>query len=375
MKNSVNRLAVMCGALVLACFAVSGCSKGTDNYFMPDAGNTGNVVNFNDAATAEKADDAVAKAAVVAESGNDDKILKIPAKISDRDRYLRTIVAVANSEEMMQLMYDGLSVECEYSLFDFTGDGENDLVVKYGTSEADSIYDFYTMINGKSVKVGEYGAGHSALVSDGRDLIIHMGMQGYEAAHKVKYSDGKVGFEPIFDRYIGSGDYYEFPLYLTTFYADRLTVPDYSGLSHTFAGHTGLGNLYCSDFTVNLPESWANKYVCEYVEWDLYYEMYFYEFDSHEYGDGGELFSLRFMPEDSGYDENSPECVAKLTKHYDNGGGDKGTYSEYIIVEYPAVVNYMAESAENYVAMQKDIKDILKNITYADGVEVKVLVK
>ena len=380
MKNMTNRLAVICGALVIACFAVTGCSKGLEGREAPVADGTENVAVTDDTAVVENSNDgADVGNDVINESGkaDGDAVLKIPAKVSDRERYLRTIVDVANSDVMMQALYDDYSgAICEYSFFDFTCDGENDLIVKYGTSEADLMYDFYTMIDGRSVKVGEFGAGHSALVSDGRDLIIHMGMQGYEEAHRVTYSDGKAEFEPIFDRYMGYSDYYEFPLYLTTFYADNLSVPDYSGLSHTFAGHTGLGNLYCSDFTVNLPESWANKYVCEYVEWDLYYEMHFYECDSFEYGDfGGELFSLRLMSEGSGYDENSPECVAKLTKYYDNGDGDKGSYSEYIVVDYPDVVNYMAEAAQNYIAMQKDIGDILKNITYADGVEVKVLIK
>ena len=379
MKNMTNRLAVIWGALVIACFAVTGCSKWLEGREAPVADGTENVAVTDDTAVVENSNDgADVENDVINESGkaDGDVDLKIPAKVSDRERYLRTIVDVANSDVMMQALYDDYSgAICEYSFYDFTGDGENDLIVKYGLSEAGYMYDFYTVLDGKTVKVGEYSGGHSSLVSDGHDLIVHFGIQGYEEAHRVTYSDGKVGFEPIFDRYVGHREYYEFPLYLTPFYTDRLTYPDYSGLSHTFVGHTGLGNLYCADFTVNLPESWADKYVCEYVEWDMSYEMHFYECDSYEYGEGGELFSLKAIGEDLGYDEKSPESVAKLTKYYDNGNGDKGSYSEYIVVEYPAVVNYMAEAAQNYVAMQKDIGDILKNITYADGVEVKVLIK
>ncbi len=375
MKHVAGKLIIICASLLVSGFLLLGCSDMKNDYVMPGTADIENMPVLTDEAMIAEKESTSKNAVADKENTIEGAATEASAELSDRERYLRTIVEAANSEEMLAAIDDGYDAVCEYSFFDFTKDGVNDLIIKSGTCEADFMYYFYTLIDGKPVKVGEYGGGHSILASDGRDLIVDMGIQGYEEAHRIIYSDGKIGTEEMFNRYVGMRNYYEFPMYLVAFDAKGLPTPDCTAMSQTFVGNTGFGNLYCGNFTVNLPESWADKYVCEFIEWDVSYEMHFYESDSYDYGEGGELFSLLLIPEDSGYDENSPGCVSAMTSSYDNGMGGIGTYTEYLIVDYPAVQSYMPESAEKYLAMQRDIPSILENISYADGVEVSVVLK
>lgn len=62
---------------------------------------------------------------------------------------------------------------------DIDGDGSDELIIHTGENEASRIYSFYTLIDGKSVKLGEVEGWHSNLyMNDGR-LIKANGQGDY----------------------------------------------------------------------------------------------------------------------------------------------------------------------------------------------------
>lgn len=99
-----------------------------------------------------------------------------------------------------------------YAFYDMDLDGVVELVVKRGTCEADYTYEFYDYLNGIPEYLGHVSASHSALVTDGTNLVIHSAQMGYEHADKVIISNGMVETWPILDRAVDleTDDYTEF---------------------------------------------------------------------------------------------------------------------------------------------------------------------
>ncbi len=107
-----------------------------------------------------------------------------------------------------------------YAFFDIDSDGVQEFIVYSGTCEADAAFTFYDFENGIVKYIGDASANSSSLVSDGTYLIISGGHMGYEWAHRVTISGGKIKLETLFDREVDfeTGGYTEFPYSVKTYY-------------------------------------------------------------------------------------------------------------------------------------------------------------
>ena len=100
-----------------------------------------------------------------------------------------------------------------YALWDIDRDGIQELFVLCGHSEADYMYEVYTVSDGSAAYMGEFSGSHTALYGpeeDGEAYIIaaqcHMDR---ETIYHVSVSDGKITGEQISQREVpGGADYY-----------------------------------------------------------------------------------------------------------------------------------------------------------------------
>ncbi|MCC8136421.1 MAG: zinc ribbon domain-containing protein [Ruminococcus sp.] len=66
----------------------------------------------------------------------------------------------------------------EFYLFDADQDGVDELILKAGTCEADTIYEFYTIEDGEIVDLGSISGSHSSLAVDGDTLYTNKAYMG-----------------------------------------------------------------------------------------------------------------------------------------------------------------------------------------------------
>lgn len=110
-----------------------------------------------------------------------------------------------------QVMRNHLSEngQCEYFLFDITGDKLPELWVKTGTCEADYALYVYTYDQEVKQLLKDF-AGHSSFFQ-GKDYVIQMTAQmGYELWTKFTF-DGKIVSEKIFEGSISGDEDYKYP--------------------------------------------------------------------------------------------------------------------------------------------------------------------
>lgn len=88
-----------------------------------------------------------------------------------------------------------------FYLYDMTGDGQEELIVRTGSCEADARYIFYTYSDGNVREVGRIGATHTGIsgISDGTGVIWHHGSQGWESADRITISNGELVRETLIE--------------------------------------------------------------------------------------------------------------------------------------------------------------------------------
>ena len=103
-----------------------------------------------------------------------------------------------------------------YALWDIDRDGIQELFILCGHSEADYMYEVYTVSDGNAAYMGEFSGSHTALYGpeeDGEPYITaaqcHM---DWETIYHVSMADGKITSEQISQREVpGGADYYTNP--------------------------------------------------------------------------------------------------------------------------------------------------------------------
>ena len=81
-----------------------------------------------------------------------------------------------------------------YTLVDLDGDGFKELIVRYGSGEANMVFEFFSGDN----YLGELPAGHSGMEMDGDKLYINMWHRGYQSVDWVYLSGDKLVTENVF---------------------------------------------------------------------------------------------------------------------------------------------------------------------------------
>lgn len=100
--------------------------------------------------------------------------------------------------------FNKLGNKAEASFFtDVNNDKKADMLVLYGTCEADLQIRLYTFYNGKVVYKAKTGGGHSAYNAypNHKGFIRHYAHMGYESLSVIKYKQGK-----LVEKVIGSRD-------------------------------------------------------------------------------------------------------------------------------------------------------------------------
>ena len=92
---------------------------------------------------------------------------------------------------------------------DMDGDNKSEMILPYGTCEADATAYVYKYKGGKAVKVGEFFCGHCMLVNyPGHKGLIRMyAHMSYEEVSTVYLKNGKVKSTSYGNRNVGMGDY------------------------------------------------------------------------------------------------------------------------------------------------------------------------
>lgn len=106
-----------------------------------------------------------------------------------------------NQEDINQKVmttYDGLLGETQsvaHGFGDFNGDGVTDIVLKFGTCEADYKYLFYTYRPGSDYKtdtMGSLGGDHSGIFMYNGNTYLFWGHMGSQTIYKLNFSNGQV---------------------------------------------------------------------------------------------------------------------------------------------------------------------------------------
>ena len=76
----------------------------------------------------------------------------------------------------------------EYMIYDIDKDGTTELILYYGTCEADAEFKFYTYNRKDAVYIGEVGASHSWLygINNANGVYQQRGIQGWESLYVIK---------------------------------------------------------------------------------------------------------------------------------------------------------------------------------------------
>lgn len=113
-------------------------------------------------------------------------------------------------DEYSQTNAENEFFQCEYFLFDITGDGAPELWIKAGTCEADCTLYIYTSAH-KLKKIYEGDAGHSSFYA-GENYVIQMcAHMGYSTWYKITYN-GTIKVSEVWNEDTnGTDDDYKMP--------------------------------------------------------------------------------------------------------------------------------------------------------------------
>lgn len=87
-----------------------------------------------------------------------------------------------------QYLWDGVY------FVDMDGDNKAEMILPYGTCEADAVAYVYKYKSGKAVKVAQFGYGHTMLVNypGHKGVICMMAHMGYEEIYTISLKNGKL---------------------------------------------------------------------------------------------------------------------------------------------------------------------------------------
>lgn len=148
----------------------------------------------------------------------------------------------------------GLSYR-EYYVYDINKDGTPELIIRLGTTPNDLLYEYFSYVDDKVVKIGEYEHIRSSLMTypEGNGIIVHGGAQGTRWIYLVSYVNGKLKEEIILEPT-------EMDVSLGKIIPNSITFTD--NYSERKIGNTTVLDRYFKNNTVVLTnkENAANQY-------------------------------------------------------------------------------------------------------------------
>ena len=99
-----------------------------------------------------------------------------------------------------------------YALCDLDGDGVLELLVQDGTSEADMIWQVYTVGEMGAQSVGSFSGGHSLLYTDAEPGILCLyGQMGHERIDRITYDGQYLSVQTLTEQDLPEGGPYSTP--------------------------------------------------------------------------------------------------------------------------------------------------------------------
>lgn len=145
---------------------------------------------------------------------NEKCVAKMSKKV--KNAYLKKVKSYIAKSPKSSLAYGNYI--WDYNLTDINKDKIPELLVTYGSCEADVKTYVYTYKKGKARKIGFFYSGHTGLYAcPGRNGIIqHMGHMGYESVYLITMKNGKLQTRRIGDRDTNTqgASYIDFPYLL-----------------------------------------------------------------------------------------------------------------------------------------------------------------
>lgn len=153
-------------------------------------------------------------------TANEKAVRKMSSKI--KKAYLKKVKAYRKNNAIFSYSEPYL---WDYYLSDIDKNGVPELLLRYGTCEADVKLLVFTYKKGKVVKIGETSSGHSAFYAypNENGLITREAHLSYEYVHKLSISNGKLKITEIqFGRFVDfrkpNQTYMPFPYELKSHY-------------------------------------------------------------------------------------------------------------------------------------------------------------
>lgn len=146
-----------------------------------------------------------------------DQTMQEDSLAQDENQYEFDDVDVNNLD--YREMYSSFVVEmeneypgnCTYSLYDINGDGRKDLLLSYGTCNADYENIIYTIDENGAISSTSpfYGVYSFYVAEDGNGLYEVYGYMGVEEVRRLTLQGNQAEEELLWSREIGDGEYYE----------------------------------------------------------------------------------------------------------------------------------------------------------------------
>lgn len=127
-------------------------------------------------------------------TANEKAVRKMSSKM--KKAYLKKVKAYRKNNDIFSYSEPYL---WDYYLSDIDKNGIPELLLRYGTCEADVKLLVFTYKKGKAVKIGETSCGHSAFYAypNENGLIMREAHMSYEYVHKLSISNGKLKITEI----------------------------------------------------------------------------------------------------------------------------------------------------------------------------------
>lgn len=162
----------------------AGTSDNTDLIDASNEANESGSEKASDESTADASDD----------SSFDTGFKKAYIEIIEKEQEKRESLSENSSSEDYAECITG------YWLYDVDKDGVPELIVEYGSCEADYHGNFFTYADGEVRLISEIGMGHSSFYADPGEngILSYYGHMGYGECARVKIVDGELQYETLY---------------------------------------------------------------------------------------------------------------------------------------------------------------------------------
>ena len=170
--------------------------------------------------------------------------------------YLKGRLSIKDAYKSVLMYFAGLNYDfVEYMIYDVDKDGTTELIMYYGTCEADSEFLFYSYNGTDAFRLGAVGASHSWLygITNANGVYQQRGIQGWESLYVIKKINNTLKIITKYDDIVVD-DYTDIKNPLPSFDVHNWTGIDKKAVSKPFVSSCTLSaTKYVYDGKVKTP--------------------------------------------------------------------------------------------------------------------------